>query len=198
MCRTATVPRITTGPLSVVAGGRGSGPTSVFRPAIGGSADQVICAPMGALRRSATPGHSVPVPESAKPQRVLGRQRGVRIASALLLATAALLAGCSSGGQDTAYESPLVSTTQSSPSGASGNVDTSLDTLPPTEAVGRSCTYTDPAMRPISVARALTCPDSTQVWAPPSADGVMKQRKSPPSTAFDQNPSHLQPKGGCG
>ena len=27
-----------------------------------------------------------------------------------------------------------------------------------------SCTYTDPVMRPISVARALTCPDHTSVW----------------------------------
>jgi hypothetical protein len=26
------------------------------------------------------------------------------------------------------------------------------------------CNYTDPAMRPISVTRALTCPDGTLVW----------------------------------
>lgn len=35
--------------------------------------------------------------------------------------------------------------------------------------LGAACTYTDPAATPISVGRALTCPDGTRVWV----DGVL-------------------------
>jgi hypothetical protein len=35
--------------------------------------------------------------------------------------------------------------------------------------LGAACTYTDPGATPISVGRALTCPDGTRVWV----DGVL-------------------------
>lgn len=53
----------------------------------------------------------------------------------------------------------------SAPPDADSPTDTGTESFPP----GRPCTYTDPARRAITVSRALSCPDGTEVWV----DGVL-------------------------
>ncbi len=103
---------------------------------------------------------------------------GVALAAAACIA-AALVVTAQTGNRPTVESStplqiaavPSASGTGPTPgavTSATGNAVTpptlTSATLTPVTTSGRSCTYTDPAMRAISVARTLTCPDGTRVF----------------------------------
>ena len=89
----------------------------------------------------------------------LRRSRRSSLAFAGLLLSVGVGASCQHDASDTALPSSTSSTEANSGSGsltpAGGSVVTDL---------GVACTHTDPAATAISVSRALTCPDGTQVW----------------------------------
>jgi hypothetical protein len=124
------------------------------------------------------------------------RSRRSSLAFAGLLLSVGVAASCQHDA-DTA----LPSSTSSTPAGtvpesltpAGGSVATDF---------GVDCTHTDPGATPISVSRALTCPDGTRVWVRAvmltQADGIRWICDDPAASASECADKGLQVIGGDG
>lgn len=144
------------------------------------AASMTTIAPMAAAAAAATSGAvstSTAVGSrsavTALPSRSrLGLRIGVSLATAACIAIT-LVVSVQHGNRPTVERStplqiaagPAASVAETT----AGAITVTSPTLISATTTSRSCTYTDPAMRAISTARALTCPDGTRVFV----DGVI-------------------------